>query len=138
MGVFYYQGFGVAKNVDKAIDMLVKASKTGNGQSSYQLYEIYLNDESHKDVKKAYYYLEKALLRGVSLFDKLQELFKDNYEQLAQVFLENKKLSLVDKDNQQEVLNLHEAHVNELKNSFSQALGRDRLYQRPVGFMQDQ
>jgi hypothetical protein len=45
---------------------------------------------------------------------------------------------LVDKDSKQEVGNLHEAYINELKNTFSQALQKDRLYLRPVGYLQDQ
>ena len=49
-----------------------------------------------------------------------------------------KPSALINKDNKDEVIKLHEAYVNEIKTSFSAALGKDRLYQRPVGFMQDQ
>jgi hypothetical protein len=57
---------------------------------------------------------------------------------LTAIFIQNKKPSaLVDKDNVQEVLNLHEAYVNEMKNTFSNALNKDRLYLRPVGFLMD-
>lgn len=35
------------------------------------------------------------------------------------------------------MLNLHEAYVNEMKGSFSVALSKDRLYQRPAGFIED-
>ena len=35
MGVFYHEGFGVAKNMDKAIDYLTKAANAGNGQSYF-------------------------------------------------------------------------------------------------------
>lgn len=53
--------------------------------------------------------------------------------------MKNKKPdSEVDKDNKQVVLNLHEAYVNEMKNSFSVALNKDRLYMRPVGYLMDQ
>lgn len=45
---------------------------------------------------------------------------------------------MIDKNNKEEVIKLHEAYVNEIKSAFSSALGKDRLYQRPVGFMQDQ
>jgi TPR repeat protein len=31
MGVFYYQGFGVGVNIDKAIEFLTRAEKYGNG-----------------------------------------------------------------------------------------------------------
>ncbi len=61
MGVFYQQAFGVSKNIDKAIDFLTRSAKLGNGQSNYQLFIIYSVEESHKDVKKAYAYLEKAI-----------------------------------------------------------------------------
>jgi hypothetical protein len=49
-----------------------------------------------------------------------------------------KPSALINKDNKEEVIKLHEAFVNEIKTSFSAALGKDRLYQRAVGFMQDQ
>ena len=90
MGVYYHLGIGVAKNVEKAIDLLRKSSKVGNGQSSYQLYVIYSQEEGFKDVVKAYYYLEKAIQVGVTMFDDFQKLFKENYEQLSEIFLKNK------------------------------------------------
>lgn len=72
------------------------------------------------------------------MFDKLQELFKNNYDELAPVFIQSKKPSaLINKDNKQDVLNLHEAYINDLRNSFSTALGKDRLYLRPAGFIQE-
>ena len=48
-----------------------------------------------------------------------------------------KPSDLVDKDKKQEVINLHEAYVNEMKSSFSNALNKDRLYFRQAGFLQD-
>jgi hypothetical protein len=45
---------------------------------------------------------------------------------------------MIDKDNKEEVIKLHEAYANEIRTAFSAALGKDRLYKRPVGFMQDQ
>ena len=71
MGVFYHLGFGVAKNVEKAVEFLSKSAKWGNGQSCYQLYLIYSEEGEKKDVKKAYKYYEKALNSGVSMFDGL-------------------------------------------------------------------
>jgi len=51
-------------------------------------------------VKKAYRYLEKGVLNGVSNFDALQQLFKDNQDELTPIFIQNKKPSaLIDKDN---------------------------------------
>jgi len=31
MGVFYHEGWGVAKNIEKAINFLTKAADAGNG-----------------------------------------------------------------------------------------------------------
>jgi len=138
MGVFYHLGFGVAKNVEKAVEFLTRSARAGNCQSCFQLYLIFTEEGPHKDIKKAYKYLEKGVLNGISNFDALHQLFKDNQEELTALFIEAKKPSaLVDKDNKQEVLNMHEAYVNEKKNTFSTALGKDRLYLRPVGFLQD-
>lgn len=101
---------------------------------------MYINEEGEfKNVKKAYKYFEKALLNGVSFFEEFQGLFAQNYDELSPIFLQsNKQSAMINKDNKEEVIKLHEAYINEIKTSFSQALGRDRLYQRPAGFMQDQ
>ena len=65
-------------------------------------------------------------------------MFKDHYDEIAPSFLSEKKPSaLVNKDNKQEVINIHEAYVHEMKNSFSNALNKDRLYFRPAGFLKD-
>lgn len=45
MGVFYHEGFGVAKNMDKAMNYLKKAAEGGNGQSWFQLYVIHCGKE---------------------------------------------------------------------------------------------
>ena len=88
--------------------------------SSYQLYLIYGFEEGHKDVKKAYKYLEKACQYGVTGFDDFTKLFKDNYDALCADFIAKKQPSaLVDKDNRKEIENIHDAYVNELKLSFS-------------------
>jgi TPR repeat protein len=110
----------------------------GNCLSCFQLATMYTQEEGLKNPEKAYYYLEKALLNGVSNFDDLHHIFKENQEVLAPIFLKNRSPSaLVDKNDKQQVLNLHEAYVNELKGSFSVALGKDRLYQRAAGFIED-
>ena len=54
MGVFYMEGFGVARNLDNAEQMLTKAAKMGNGQSNFQLYMLYSTVEEKKDIEKAY------------------------------------------------------------------------------------
>ena len=35
IGVFYHEGFGVAKDINKAIEFLLKAAEAGNCQSMY-------------------------------------------------------------------------------------------------------
>ena len=40
---------------------------------------------------KAYKYLNKAVTRGVTYFDDLNNFFKENYDVLAPYFLETKK-----------------------------------------------
>jgi TPR repeat protein len=137
MGVFYHLGFGVSKNVDKAVEYLSKAEKFGNSQSSYQLFVIHSQEEApHRSATKAYKHLEKALLAGLTFFDVLDQYFKANFEELLPVFIANRAPSnLVDKDNRKEIENLHEAYINEMKNSFSVALAKDRLYIRPAGFL---
>jgi len=45
MGVFYHLGFGVSKNLTKAVENLTRSAKTGNGQSCYQLAILYINEE---------------------------------------------------------------------------------------------
>lgn len=101
MGVFYHLGFGVTKNLEKAVGYLVRSAKLGNGQSCYQLSQLYSHEEGeYRDIKKAYYYFEKALLNGLSLFDDFHALFKANFQELAPIFIEKKKPSaLVDRTN---------------------------------------
>ena len=81
--MFYHLAFGLAKNIPKAIDLLTISDKAGNSQSSYQLFVIYTHEEGFKDVKKAYKHLEKALFNGVTQFDELHKLFKENFDELA-------------------------------------------------------
>jgi hypothetical protein len=37
-----------------------------------------------------------------------------------------------------EMENIHKGLMSEAKNSFSKALGEDRMYKRPCGFIEDQ
>ena len=75
----------------------------------------------------------------MSFFDEFHALFRDNYDELSPLFLASKKpTTLIATTNKTDVLNLHAAYLGEMKLTFSQAMGKDRLYQRPVGFMQDQ
>jgi len=60
------------------------------------------------------------LLTGVSFYDQFHALFKENQDELGPIFLEKKHPNTpIDRSNKQEVLNLHEAYVNEMKSTFS-------------------
>lgn len=82
MGVFYHEGWGVGKNVDKAIDYLTRAAEAGNGQSWFQLYLIHSGkegqDASRKSPQKAYGYLMNGVYRGVTYFDEVIAFFTAN------------------------------------------------------------
>jgi len=41
IGVFYHDGFGVSKNLDKAVEYLTVGVNAGNGQSMYQMYMLH-------------------------------------------------------------------------------------------------
>ena len=41
IGVFYHDGFGVSKNVEKAMEYLKVGVDAGNGQSMYQMYLVH-------------------------------------------------------------------------------------------------
>jgi len=138
MGVFYQEGFGVARNLNKSIELLKKAARAGNGQSAFQLFLIYSKEDEVKDNKIAYKYLAKAVENGVTYFEQMNSFFKDNQDELAPVFVASRNLpSTVDVNNKKEIENLHDAYVNELQMTFNSALSKDRLYLRPAGFLTD-
>ena len=65
--------------------------------------------------------------------------FKDNYDVLAPNYVKVKKLSVEIKDDtRQDILNMHDAGLGEIKSTFSNALSKDRMYHRPCGFINDQ
>lgn len=143
IGVFYHQGFGVTKNVAKAVEYLKKSAALGHCHSMYQLYLIHSGkpgeDEKMTDVVTAYNHLMKSLQYGVTNYDEAIAYFKQHYNELAPVFVRTKKLPLeVNKDTQVDILNMHDAVINEIKNDFSAALSKDRLYHKPAGFINDQ
>ena len=78
-----------------------------------------------------------AVVRGVTYFEELTALFKDNFKELAPVWIKSKGVS-VDIKEEKDIQNMHEAFIQELKVTFSAALGKDRLYNRPCGFLNDQ
>ena len=142
MGVFYHEGFGVAKDINKALSYLKRAAEGGNGQSWFQLYVIHCGkegqDQSLKDATKAYDYLMQAVIRGVTYWDECISFFKANFSELAPAFVKSKSLSIEVNDNTKEdILKMHDAFIGELRNQFSNALQKDRLYHRPCGHIND-
>jgi hypothetical protein len=93
--------------------------------------------EGKKDVVKAYRFLNKATTLGVTNFEQMNKYFRENFDVLAPVFAEIRKPPQ-DMNSKQEILNLHDAYLSELQESFMAKLGKDRMYQRAAGFMTDQ
>jgi hypothetical protein len=90
-------------------------------------------------VELAYSYLIKAITVGVTFFDEAISFFKENYDVLAPIYVKNKSLPVeVKEETTQDILNMHQAYIGELKVGFSSALSKDRLYHRPCGFINDQ
>ena len=139
MGVFYMEGFGVARNLDTAEQMLIKAAKMGNGQSNFQLFMLYSTVDEKKNVEQAYRQLMVAVQRGVTYFDQLHTYFQENIAVLGPVFCQIKAPpASIDRSDNAQLTNLHEAMINDLKNGFMAALGKDRMYKRPCGAVTDQ
>lgn len=143
IGVFYHEGFGVNKNVNKAIEYLTKAADAGNGQSMYQLFLIYSGkdgqDASLMNPAKAYEYLMSGIFNGVTFFDDAVKYFNDYYQVLAPIYVSSKNLPIeVNAETEKDIKNMHQAYIAELKVNFSSALGKDRMYHRPCGFINDQ
>lgn len=44
----------------------------------------------------------------------------------------------MDRNDETQLVNLHEAMVNDMKTTFMAALGKDRMYKRPCGSVTDQ
>lgn len=86
------EGFGVTKDLNKAEELLLKANKMGNAQSSFQLYMLYSQQHAKIDAKKAYKFLTKACQRGVTYFEQLHKYFVEFQEILGPVFSEIRKI----------------------------------------------
>ena len=82
-GVFLHEGFGISKDVNKAIEFLTKAANAGNGRSMYQLYLLHSGNEGYdlslKKAENAYIYLLRSLSYGVNGFDECAKYFNENY-----------------------------------------------------------
>lgn len=143
IGVFYQEGFGLSKDVKKAVEYLSKAADAGNGQSMYQLFMIHSGKEGQvddfKDPAKAYRHLMNAIQHGVTYFDEAVSYFKEHYDLLAADYVKRTKLPMeVTDETKADVLNMQKANISEMRNTFSNALNKDRLYHRPCGFLNDQ
>jgi len=78
------------------------------------------------------------MLRGVTYFDEIVAYFKANYDELAPLFVKQKSLPIeINESTKKDIMNMHEAMISELKIAFSAALGKERLYHRPCGFLND-
>lgn len=87
----------------------------------------------------AYSYLLEAITSGVTYFDEAVKYFKEHYDLLAPIYVKNKNLPVEVKDEtKKDILNMHDAFINELKVNFSTALSKDRMYHKPCGFLNDQ
>ena len=143
-GVFAMEGFGCKVDYDIAINNLTKAANLGNCQSMFQLYLLHSGKEGMpqkklKNPEKAYNWLIKGIFGGCTMFDEAITFFKQHYAILAPIYVASKKLPIeVTPETEQDILNMHDANINELKSSFSTALGKDRMYHRPCGFLNDQ
>lgn len=98
---------------------------------------LYSKFEPKKDIVKAYRFLNKAVRYGVTYFEETHKFFCENFDALAPVFTKDRNTP-VEMNSRKEIENLHEAYITELKEGFSSKLSKDRMYQRPAGFVTDQ
>ena len=68
LGVSYFKGSGVDKNLDKAIEYLTLASKAGNCHADEDLFLLYSTEPEKKDIVKAYTHLVDGLENGVTKY----------------------------------------------------------------------
>lgn len=70
----------------------------------------------------------------------MHQFFVENYDEVSPVYLKQKAsvVQLMNTEDKKEMENIHKGLIGELKNSFSKALGDDRMYKRPCGFIEDQ
>jgi hypothetical protein len=69
--------------------------------------------EPKKDIVKAYKFLNKSVILGVTNFDQMKKFFSDNYDVLAPVFSDFRKPPS-EMTTRKEIENLHDAYLNEL------------------------
>jgi hypothetical protein len=80
-----------------------------------------------------------GIFNGVTFFEEAIEFFVANYKVLAPIYVKSKNLTIeVNDDTEKDIKNMHKAYIAELKTNFSTALGKDRMYHRACGFINDQ
>ena len=90
----------------------------------YQLYMIHSGndgqDDNFRDVPVAYNWLMKAISNGATFFDDAVNYFKDHFEDLAPVYIKQKGIDIdaSNEANKTDIHNMHQAHINEMKNDF--------------------
>lgn len=72
LGMFYLNGLGTERNINKAITLLVKAAANGNIEAQYQIGLLHLDDNADPNNENAIMWLSKAAENGhVEAQDKL-------------------------------------------------------------------
>ena len=137
VGVLYHRGLGVDKDLTESIRYLERAVELGNCQADYELFDIYAREEDKLNLPLAYDYFCSAVENGFTSFQELIEFFKKNVTELRDHFLKRKHSEELKLDSEEEVLNLHNAYVNEMMNKFTNAMRKDQLYKRATAYMTD-
>jgi TPR repeat protein len=86
-GHLYFEGKGVERNLEKALEYLEKAAAQGNSLANSVLFQIYSQDKTYLDIPRAYLNLLDAMENGVTAFTDIQKFFKDNVDALKEIFL---------------------------------------------------
>lgn len=137
VGVLRHRGQGADKDMSESIKYLNKGVELGNVQADYELFDIYAREEGFIDLPRAYDHLCSAIENGFTSFQELQDFFKKNVSELKDHFLKRKKYEEIKVDSEEEILNLHDAYVNELMSKFTNAMRKDQLYKRATAYMTD-
>ena len=75
---------------------------------------------------------------GVTYFDQAHKFFTDNYDELISEYIVlHKPHADLNKEDRSQMENLHKGYLDELRQTFSNALEKDRMYKHPCGFVDD-
>jgi hypothetical protein len=66
----------------------------------------------------------------------MNSFFRENYDVCSKIFIDIRKPP-AEMNSKKEIENLHDAYLTELQETFSAKLSKDRMYQRPAGFVTD-